>query len=149
MIDKLIRNRVIEIIIVSILTIISYPIWQNNGQKFNETKAFVNDIYSLDFEITQSNGLDTLLIANNYQINRHFIIELYLKAENNQEQSLITINDETYELKDFKRRIENDHYIYIIIDEYISAELKSYNISYNFMKDNIEYYYKINETAIF
>ena len=120
LVDKLIRGRIIEIIIVILLLLGSIPVW----------KSFESHI-------------------SKAEVNKDYKIFLKVNKNVDKENSYLKINGKTYNLEDFYKKNKKGYYIYTIISDNIIASTKTYLVEPILEGNNINYSYILEENNVF
>lgn len=148
MINKLIRYRIVEIIVVIVLVVLTIPIWQRFDSLISKADITTLDDYNLNFRVEKKDA-DIITINNDYYINKNFKIYLMLKAKDNAKLLSIVINKKEYKLDSFLEKNSRNECIYTLIDDYITAGSLRYEIILKFTENNIKYDYIFEEKSIF
>ena len=59
MVDKLIRGKIIEIVVVLIFVIISIPLWDSFEKKISAAEVTTMEDYNMNFEVYNTNNKET------------------------------------------------------------------------------------------
>lgn len=149
MINKLIRGRIIEIIVVIILVGLSIPVWQNFERKISSASITTAEEYNLEFKIETKGKKEVLTVNNRYHINKKYKIFLEIDEKVSTSDTKIVINNEIYDLDSFNREKKKNKYIYTLINDYITFLSSSYEIEFLTPEKNISYTYNFEESINF
>ena len=86
MVDKLIRGKIIEIAVVIVFVIITIPVWQAFDKKISAANVTTMEDYNMNFDVTNLNTLDRIIVSNDYYINKNYTIYLVFNNMINQEK---------------------------------------------------------------
>ncbi len=148
LIDKLIRYRLIEIVVVITLVLSTIPIWQRFDTLISQANITTLDSYNLNFNIEHKNK-DIITINNDYNINKNYIVYLMLDVQDSLKLISIIINNKEYNLDNFYYQKDKNKCIYTILNDYITASYEIYEITLKFSENNIKYDYVFEEKSIF
>ena len=148
MVNKLIRRRKIEIILVALFVIISIPLWQYLEKELNTrlTNALQEET-RLELAFNRAGGYDNVIINNAYTIDKKY--QLLLITEENCNDLVITMNNNEYVLANFFQENGKEGYIYTLATDDIKGSRKGYKITLNLENKDISYYYKLEELIYF
>ena len=149
MVDKLIRGKIIEIAVVIVFVIITIPVWQAFDKKISAANVTTMEDYNMNFDVTNLNTLDRIIVSNDYYINKNYTIYLVVNNMINQEKSNIIINNELYKLEDFYSKKEKNNYVYTLVSDYLTASSALYDIKPEINGENNNYTYIFEEKTIF
>ena len=149
MVEKLIRGRIIEIIIVILLVLSSIPVWKSFENHISKAEITTLDDLNLEFNIKNNSNGEQLVVNNNYNFNKEYKIFFQVNKNINKENSFIKINGLVYKLEDFYCKTKRGNYIYTIINDNIASDSKSYLVEPIIQGNNINYSYIFEENAIF
>ncbi len=149
MVDKMIRGKVIEIIIVVILVIATIPVWQNFNKKMSSADITTLKDYNLKFSVSNTDNSDIVTISNDYYNNKSYKLLMKVNKDLDINSSKLVINNILYSLNDFTKYEEDDYYYYILANNYISGTSISYEIEPKFMGKSIYYAYVFEESNNF
>lgn len=149
MINKLIRGRIIEIIVVIVLVVCSIPIWQNFERKISSASITTADDYNLSFKVEKNGSKELLTVNNNYHINKTYKIQLELDKNVSPDDIIISINGENYYLDNFDKKEKRNKQIYTLINNYISFITNTYEIELKTPLKNLSYTYNFEESVNF
>lgn len=149
MINKLIRGRIIEIIVVIVLVVCSIPIWQNFERKISSASITTADDYNLSFKVEKNGNKELLTVNNNYHINKTYKIQLELDKNVSPDDIIISINGENYYLDNFDKKEKRNKQIYTLINNYISFITNTYEIELKTPLKNLSYTYNFEESVNF
>ncbi len=138
----MIRNTIIEIVIVILFVIISIPTWQF----FNNNISIASQIenrFNLKLAINNQDGYDNVIVDNTYSIAKNY--ELILTTDQNCDDLTITINTKSYPLHTFSKIEGGSNYQYILAIDTLKASRKGYKINLNLEDPTINYYYSLIE----
>ena len=92
MVDKIIKTKIIEILIIILIVIISMPTWNYFNRKIEmnlqKTLAGLNN---LELKTNNVDGYDNVIVGNSSTTNRKY--QLLLIADKNYNNIKITINE--------------------------------------------------------
>lgn len=149
MINKLIRGRIIEIIVVIVLVVCSIPIWHNFERKISSASITTADDYNLSFKVEKNGSKELLTVNNNYHINKTYKIQLELDKNVSPDDIIISINGENYYLDNFDKKEKRNKQIYTLINNYISFITNTYEIELKTPLKNLSYTYNFEESVNF
>lgn len=149
MINKLIRGKIIEIIVVIVLVVCSIPIWQNFERKISAASITTADDYNLSFKVEKNGSKELLIVNNNYHINKTYKIQLELDKNVSPNDIIISINGENYYLDNFDKKEKRNKQIYTLINNYISFITNTYEIELKTPLKNLSYTYNFEESVNF
>ncbi len=149
MVDKLIRGRIIEIIIVIFMVLASIPAWKSFQNHISTAEVMKADNINLDFKIRNNSHCEQIVVSNDYPLNKTYKIFLKTNENVNEEESYLKINNTTYELKDFYKTKRGGNYLYTIVMDNISANSKTYFIEPQLAGNSVIYSYIFEENTIF
>lgn len=149
MINKLIRGRIIEIIVVIILVGLSIPVWQNIERRISSASITTAEEYNLEFKIETKGTKEVLTVNNRYHINKKYKIFLEIDENASTSDTKIVINNEIYNLDSFNCEKKRNKYIYTLINDYITFLSSSYEIEFLTSEKNISYTYNFEESINF
>lgn len=149
MVDKLIRERIIEIVIVLILVVTSIPVWNNFDKKISEANILTADDCNLEFNHKNKGPKDILTVNNNYHINKKYKIFLELDKNIDITSSEIIINNKTYKLSDFYKETKRNKNIFTIVNEYITYLSSIYEVELKIDANDVYYTYNFEESNNF
>jgi len=149
LVDKLIRGRIIEIIVVVFLVVLSVPVWNNFDKKISEANILTAEDCNLKFDRRNKGTKDILTVSNTYHINKKYKIFLELNKDVNTTNSEIIINNKLYKLNDFYKETKKDKNIYTIVNEYIAYLSSEYEIELKIGSIDNNYTYNFEESNIF
>lgn len=147
--NKIITGKMIEIVIMLTVLGVSIPIWDSFEEKIAKANISTLEDYKMSFTIDKKETGDQVIAENPYNINKNFKIYLEVDKENNDDNSKIKVNNEEYQLKEFEHQEIDNHLLYILVDNYLTAGVESYDICLNMNKDNNSYRYLFEENNIF
>ncbi len=146
MVDKTIKTKIIEILIIILIVIISIPTWNYFNRKIEmnlqKTLAGLNN---LELKTNNVDGYDNVIVGNSSTTNRKY--QLLLIADKNYNNIKITINENTKLLENYPHKKEKDFFVYIISEEAIKGSQRGYKITLNINKNMLNYHYKLKELA--
>ena len=144
MIDKFIRGRIIEIIIVVLMVLATIPIWNSFQERYSMANIAISDEYSLKFKVNNDNNADNLVVQNDYYIFKNF--KVYLKVKNKLEgNTLVFINNVPHNLDEFSREKKHNGYLYTLVVDSMYGGTKNYSINVILDDKNINYNYVLEE----
>lgn len=148
MVNKLIRRRKIEIILVLLFVIISIPLWQYLEKELNArlTNALEEET-KLELALNHVGGYDNVIVNNAYTVDKKY--ELLLITNKNCNDLTITMNQSKYLLADFFKEKDENNYVYTLAIDDIKGSRKGYKIILNLENKDISYYYKLEELTYF
>ncbi len=149
MVDKLIRGKIFEIIIVIIMLGISFPIWQGFDERISKANITTVDDYNLEFDIHNNSKTEEITINNKYYLNKSYNIYLKVNKNIDLKNSYLLINGKSYFLEDFTRITHAGNYIYTIVSNYITARTDKYVIEPHIIGDTVYYAYIFEENTNF
>ena len=149
MVDKLIRGKIVEIVVVLLMVIISIPVWNSFEDKISTANIMELDKYNLEFDIRKNTSSDLITINNNYYINKQYKLMIVVDNKVDENNSKIKINNTIYKLSDFKSEKDRNNKIYILINDFILANTVDYEISPSLNGKNSNYSYIFEEKSIF
>jgi len=149
LINKLIRGKIIEIIVVIGLVIWSIPIWQNFERKISEAAITTADDYNLSFKVEKNGSKELLTVNNSYHINKTYKIQLELDKNISSDDIIVIINGENYSLDSFAKKEKRNKQIYTLINNYISFITNTYEIELKSPLKNLSYTYNFEESVNF
>lgn len=149
MINKLIRGRIIEIIVVIILVGLSIPVWQNFERRISNASITTAEEYNLEFKIETKGTKEVLTVNNKYHVNKKYKIFLEIDKNVSTSNAKIIINNEMYDLDSFNREEKRNKYTFTLINDYITFLSSSYEIEFLTPEKNISYTYNFEESINF
>ena len=147
MIDKLIKARIVEIMVVIVLVLVTIPVWQMFSAKIGSVEVKTLDDYNLNFDIANLSYTDRIIVDNPYNLNKNYKIYLVSNSKINN-NATIMINNEAYKISDFINLKKGSKYSYTLIDSNIAHSRKTYDIAVFSSTDNINYNYIFEENSI-
>ncbi|MCM1053743.1 MAG: hypothetical protein NC483_07205 [Ruminococcus sp.] len=149
MVDKLIRGKIFEIVVVVSLVLITIPIWQNFNKKMSSAEITTLKDYNLKFSVSNTDSNDIITISNDYYNNKSYKLLMKVNKDLDTDSSKLVINNVLYNLSDFTKYEEEDYNFYILASNYISGTSVSYEIEPRFMGKTIYYAYVFEESNNF
>ncbi len=149
LVDKLIRGKIIEIIVVILLVLGSIPVWESFESRISKAEVMTLDDFNLNFKINNYSDMEQLVISNDYSLNKDYKIFLKVNKNVDKENSYLKINGKTYNLEDFYKKNKKGYYIYTIISDNIIANTKTYLVEPILKGNNINYSYILEENNVF
>lgn len=148
MINKIIRKKIIEILIVTLIVIISIPTWNyfNKTIDMNLQKTLAS-LNNLELKLNNIDGYDNVIVNNSSMTNKKY--QLSLITEKNCDNIKITINEQTKLLKDYPHKKESNTYVYTITEGTIKGSQQGYKITFNLNRNMIHYYYELKDLTYF
>ena len=144
---KLIKNSILEIILAVLIVIISIPVWNYYQNKMNYTLSLIEEETNLKLAVNKKDGYENIIVSNAYTDSKKY--QLLLLTEKNCDQEFITINNISYQLKDFPKEKRNNNVAYILAVSDIQGSQKGYKISSNLEELKIIHHYELEELTIF
>lgn len=148
MVDKIIKAKIIEILIVILIVIISIPTWNYFNKKIDtnleKTLASINN---LELKTNNIDGYDNVIVSNSSTTNKKY--QLLLITDQNYNNIKITINENTRLLEDYPHKREENFYVYTISEEAIKGSQRGYKITLNVNKNMLNYHYELKELTYF
>ncbi|MBE6161028.1 MAG: hypothetical protein E7158_02235 [Firmicutes bacterium] len=141
-IDKLIRNYVLEIVVVVIFVIISYPVWKlldkSEMAKIASSYANMNYLYlDIDKYVSTNDFYDAVTIWNETNTKRGYDLVVKIEKESIDDNLEVIINDKKYSLNSKKYKEDNKYIYYKLVKGTVVGGNVTYNIDY--LSDNINY----------
>ncbi len=148
-VNKLIKGKIIEILVVLGLVFISIPVWHNFDKKISNAKVVDIDQYNLDFMIEHNDNGERLIVKNQYNLNKSFRILLRINKNVDINKSKILINDKTYKLTEFKQENKAGYYYFTIALDYIIQDIITYDVEPLLDGNVVNYAYIFEENINF
>ena len=140
MVDKLIRGRIIEIIIVLLFVLVSIPIWK----AFQERYSMANVTTMDEFKVNKYENTDNLLVQNDYYLFKNF--KVFLKVDDNlDENTQVIINGIAHSVDEFSKEKKNNEYLYTLLVDSMYGGIKNYSIDVILANNNVNYNYVLEE----
>lgn len=141
-INKLIRNYVIEIVVVIAFVLISYPVWKlldkSDMAKVASSYANMNYLYlDIDKYVSTNDFYDSVTIYNDTNTKRGYELVIKLEKQYANENLKIIMNEKEYSLNNMKYKEDNNYIYYKVAKSTIVGGNITYNIDY--LSDDIEY----------
>ena len=141
-INKLIRNYVLEIVVVIIFVVVSYPIWKlldkSEMAKIASSYANMNYLYlDIDKYVSTNDFYDAVTIWNETNTKRGYDLVVKIEKDSTVEDLEVMINDKKYSLKNKKYKEDNKYIYYKLIKGTLVGGNVTYNIDY--LSDDIDY----------
>lgn len=149
MVDKLIRGKIFEIIVVILFVFISIPVWKSFEEKISAANVTTLDDYNVDFDVYSIDNTDRIIVNNSYYINKNYKIMLVVDKKLDTKNSKMLINSKEYNISDFYYEKEKGKYVYTIVDDYVIASSIYYNIKPELSGENTDYTYIFEEKSVF
>lgn len=149
MVDKLIRGKIIEIVIVTILVTLTIPIWQSFSERMSKADIMSLEDYNLAFSVSNNNNRDIVSISNDYYINKSYKLIMKVSKEIDIATSKVIINNISYNLEEFAKRENGGYYFYTLAANHISGKVDSYEIEPKLMGKSSYYAYVFEESNNF
>ncbi len=144
MLEKRIRQTKIEIFIISIIIVLSIPLWYKTSFNWNYSLAtIINSVEKLELIRNNTSGYENIIINNNFNKTKKY--QVLLITPNNCNNEFIMINDYIYQLKDLLIKSDSQNYTYLIATDSLNLQSQKYQIINNLAKKNITYYYILEE----
>ena len=148
MINKMIRNTILEIAIVILLVIITMFIWPilNKNMNYSLTNALAHES-ELELILNNVDGYDNVIVNNSYRTNKEYAV--LLVTEKNCDNEYITINNQAYQLLDFSKEARKDEYVYVLATDALTSSRKGYKIRLNLTNKKTKYHYELKDLTYF
>ena len=144
MVDKLIRGRIIEIIIVLLFVLVSIPIWKAFQERYSMANVTTMDEYNLKFKVNKYENTDNLLVQNDYYLFKNF--KVFLKVDDNlDENTQVIINGIVHSVDEFSKEKKNNEYLYTLLVDSMYGGIKNYSIDVILANNNVNYNYVLEE----
>lgn len=141
-IDKLIIHYVLEIILVIILVVVSFPVWKmlNKSDSAKIAKSYANMDYlylDIDKYISQNDFEDVVSVVNDTNTKRGYQLIVKIPKEKITNDANILINDKKVSMDSIKLKENGNYLYYILSQDTVVANEKKYEIKY--LNSNINY----------
>ena len=148
MVEKMIRNTIIEIGIIIIFIVASFFIWPYFQKEldYNLVNALENET-KLELLLNNVGGYDNVIVNNEYNTNKTY--QIVLITTSNCDNAKITINNKESSLLAFPKEKRGENYAYILATDNIQSSRKGYKILLNLDKKITNYYYQLEELTYF
>ena len=143
MVNKMIRNTIIEIAIIIALVGLSIPVWKNFNENINTTIAYLQEKNtSLELTYKSTQEYDSVVVNNSHSNEAEY--QVLLVTSEDCDNNTITINGKTYKLNTFFKKQKGNLYEYAIATDKIVSTRRGYKIVLN-VNNDVNYYYKLAE----
>ena len=128
---------------------VSIPIWRHFDEKVSAAQITKLEDYNLKFDIHNNSDYEELAVINDYYLTKNYSIYLKVNKDIDLEKSMITINNQDYNLESFAKTTSKGYYIYTLVNDYIMAGTKKYNITPHIVGNTVYYTYIFEENSNF
>ena len=149
LVNKLIRGKIIEIIVVIFMVGLSIPVWYNFDKRISKANVIDIDDYNLVFGIEDRGNADIITVRNDYGINKSFKVTLRVNKEVNIDNSSLVVNNKIYKLSDFEQNKKGSYTYFTIVTDYVVRNTLTYEVIPNLDGVIINYAYIFEENINF
>lgn len=148
LINRIIIEKIIEIIIVFSFIGISLITWSSFNIGISASNITTLDEYKMEFTASSTSNEDIIVVRNPYQFNKNYKVILVTPTNTNLKNTSITINNKTYILDEFFCKKQANEWKCLLINDEINKTYKKYNVKLD-RHNELEHHYIFEENNNF